>query len=621
MTKTFLATFLTLIMSLSAAQWNVCVAATPKVNRPVKDKWALVVGISKFADPALNLKYPAKDAQDFYNYLIGEACFQPDHVKLLLNEEATRTRVLSVLGGKWLPRAAHPDDLVLIYLSTHGSPASLDVGGVNYLIAYDSDIDNLYATGIPMQDLARMIKGRVHSDRVVVILDACHSGAASPDTKGVYVSGNINAEEVVQGTGQLVISSSEPNQVSWESKEESNSVFTRHLIAGLRSHGQTTKLAEAFNFMKDKVQDEVLRQRGVLQTPVLKSKWEGDELILALSPVSPRPSPKDPTAPTHIANVSSSAIKNIVRTKDNTLPTIKPKDETSQPTQDVFGPISTSNNTSVSQPTVVDIHLSKSMLTENGSLDAAHSQSWWTQFQKKESANQPQIASLNSTTTNGINDTKSSTTQSCPGSSSMEAGCFTVPAWFASQPKPYERPTEVFRSPNLSSLNNTTSGLNAFKATLPLVTAGSVSPFGWGYWGIPYGVGYSGYFTHHPGSLPGMGIGMPYTWGYGWGGPFSWYVNPVAGALWAGSFGHVTGNLGVVTPTHVFQSAPSKPSGNYFAPATADSTASGNYFATTAPAQTPLIAPKRPITNFWGPSGSPFKQGTEASPKSMPWNQ
>ncbi len=40
-------------------------------DRPVTDKWALVVGVSNFKDPSINLKYAAKDATfDFRNFLI-----------------------------------------------------------------------------------------------------------------------------------------------------------------------------------------------------------------------------------------------------------------------------------------------------------------------------------------------------------------------------------------------------------------------------------------------------------------------------------------------------------------------------------------------------------------------
>ena len=44
---------------------------------------------------------------------------------------------------EWLPHAAGPDDLVVIYVSSHGSPALADVAGVNYLVAYNTDKDSL----------------------------------------------------------------------------------------------------------------------------------------------------------------------------------------------------------------------------------------------------------------------------------------------------------------------------------------------------------------------------------------------------------------------------------------------------------------------------------------------
>ncbi|MBK9142386.1 MAG: caspase family protein [Candidatus Melainabacteria bacterium] len=263
-------------------------------NRPVKDKWALVVGISEFKKGSLNLKFPAKDARDFAGFLTSSCHFAPDHVRVLTNEQATRANILNDLGDKWLPRVVRPDDLVVLYFSTHGSPSDLDIGGVNYLIAHDTDPESLYSSGLPMQDLVRIIKGRIRSDRVVVVLDACYSGNVDPQSKGIYKQANINVEEVAQGTGQLVISSSAPDQVSWESKEQSNSVFTRHLMNALRSNGDMTRLGDAFKVLKDRVEEEVQRDRGKLQTPVLRSKWEGNELMLAVPPSEPRPGLKSP---------------------------------------------------------------------------------------------------------------------------------------------------------------------------------------------------------------------------------------------------------------------------------------------------------------------------------------
>jgi tetratricopeptide (TPR) repeat protein len=271
-----------------ATQLAVDAVNEQSASRPVKDKWAVIVGISKFENPDLNLHYPSKDAEDFYKYLTTKGNFAKDHVKLLVDENATRQNILTLVGDKWLPHVANPDDLVVIYISSHGSSSEMDSEGVNYLLAYDSNVDSLYSSGLAMQDLTRTIKARVHSDRVVMILDACHSGAATPDSKGIERGGNVNAAAIAQGTGQLVISSSAPDQVSWESKKDENSVFTKYLMEGLAQKGDKTTLEDAFQFMKDKVQQEVLAERGVLQTPVLRSKWKGSDLVLNAKPANPR---------------------------------------------------------------------------------------------------------------------------------------------------------------------------------------------------------------------------------------------------------------------------------------------------------------------------------------------
>src|SRR5262249_28408625 len=156
---------------------------------------------------------------------------------------------------------------------SHGSPSQADEEGLNYLVMHNTDPESLYATGLPLQDLADAIKRRVHSNRVVVIIDACHSGSANP-AKGLRRAGNVDSNALLQGTGQLVICSSQPNQVSWESKRYENGVFTHQLIAAFRSKSSAS-LAQVFDRLRDSVQTEVLEDRGELQTPVLKSKWEG----------------------------------------------------------------------------------------------------------------------------------------------------------------------------------------------------------------------------------------------------------------------------------------------------------------------------------------------------------
>lgn len=259
----------------------------------IRDKWALVVGISQFQDKRIpSLKYAAKDARDFRDFLVKEANFAPDHVRLLLNEKATERQVVSELGNKFLARVAKEGDLIVLYFSTHGSPSKADLKGKNYLVAYDSDRDDLYATGIEMQKIVETLNDRVDSTRTLLVLDACHSGATSAGTKGMEDPSNFSAEDLAQGSGKLVICSSSQDQKSWESTRYQNGIFTRKLIEGLRMNGKKTKLGDAFGFVLKSVKSEVQEDQATKQEPVLRSKWDGNDLTLAVPPAEPQALPQ-----------------------------------------------------------------------------------------------------------------------------------------------------------------------------------------------------------------------------------------------------------------------------------------------------------------------------------------
>lgn len=256
-------------------------------NYPVTDKWALVIGISSFKDPEINLKFAAKDASDFANFLTSKAGFSKDHVRLLLNGQATREGIIQNLGTKWLGHLAAPDDLVVVYVSSHGSGAQEEADKINFLVAHDTDKNSLLSTGIPMQWFSKMIAEQVHAKRVVLILDVCHSAAASGAKSLSRQKASMSPEAFSIGEGQLVICSSAKDQVSWESKNYQNSVFTKNLIDAFATGKEN--LPTAFDKLKNNVQIEVLRDRSSLQTPIMWSKeWRGNPPVLSVQPTSPR---------------------------------------------------------------------------------------------------------------------------------------------------------------------------------------------------------------------------------------------------------------------------------------------------------------------------------------------
>jgi hypothetical protein len=286
-------------------------------STPIADKWALVIGISKFSRPQYNLKFAAKDAMDFRDFLINEQRFAGDHIKVLLNEQSTRQAIMSAFGDSWLPRVVMPGDLVVIYISTHGTPSSQDAGAQNYIVAYDTDKDALFGTGVNMNDLCAQIKQRVRTDRVLIVLDTCYSGAAASGARGLVRSDNFDPEAIAQGSGRLVISSSSPNEQSWESKQYQNGIFTHCLINALRQKSGKSDVLTAFDKIKKDVEWEVQSTYGVQQTPKLGGNWQGIDLILSAPPSSPRRVPHTilQDEPSQAITVSASRSKSLRASK------------------------------------------------------------------------------------------------------------------------------------------------------------------------------------------------------------------------------------------------------------------------------------------------------------------
>ena len=260
---------------------------------PIGDKWCLCIGISNFKDSSINLKYAAKDASDFYRFMISSGNFKPDHTKLLVDKTASRENIIAQLGDDWLGHSAKSNDLVVIYISTHGSQSVQEANGTNFLVAYDTNKDSLPATGIPMQWLNQIIQEQVHCQRILVIMDVCHSGSAGASTGGATSSVSSSATDgggknltrqftmnplKIDGSGQILLCSSSADQVSWESKEYPNGVFTRRLIEAFALNGSATTLSQAYERLRNNVESEVLRDRGALQTPVLERFWKGGDV-------------------------------------------------------------------------------------------------------------------------------------------------------------------------------------------------------------------------------------------------------------------------------------------------------------------------------------------------------
>ncbi len=252
---------------------------------PVQQKWALVIGIGQFTDSEIpHLNYTAADATAFADAIedpsIGQ--FPADNVHVLTDKQATTKNIKEQLN--WIARHAEANDLVVIYVATHGTPRTADsAGGANYLVTYDTeaysgddvDEDALYATAYPMVELANAVATRMKALRTVVFLDTCYSGGAagSGTPAATQKLANTAPSEAMLshmslGTGRIVMSASENNEESLESDKFHHGYFTYYLLQTLKNGKGLTPLSQVYASVAQQVSQSVSAQ-GAHQHPVM----------------------------------------------------------------------------------------------------------------------------------------------------------------------------------------------------------------------------------------------------------------------------------------------------------------------------------------------------------------
>jgi uncharacterized caspase-like protein len=255
----------------------------------VSEKWALVVGIARFRQPRLNLRYTRKDA-DAMAALLKDPIygqFRPDHVQVIEDEEATTVNVRA--GINWLARSAKEDDLAVIYIASHGTAREDDVAGVNYIVTHDTDMetrDGLYSTAIPMVDISHAVRTRLKAFRVVVILDTCHSAGAVTQT--VEVPQSLSAQmldQIREGTGRVILAASQTEEFSYEDERYGHGLFTYHLLAALKEHREAP-IDKIYQMVEERVAQDATAKHWK-QHPVLSASDEQSVIVLGTPPLGP----------------------------------------------------------------------------------------------------------------------------------------------------------------------------------------------------------------------------------------------------------------------------------------------------------------------------------------------
>lgn len=253
-----------------------------------KNLWAAVIGIDNYQN-VRHLKYATKDARAFYKHLVQNIHIPEENITLLINQQAHLEQIRSTLGTH-LKRNAGKDDMVLIYFAGHGAteedPKSPGGDGLEkYILPYDAELEDLFATALPMSDIAKIFN-RIQSERLIFIADACYSGASGGRTIGLTgMRANISEafmDRIAGGKGRVIITASGANEVSVENDKLKHGVFTYYLVEGLQGKAD---IDNDGNITVDEVYHYVAKKvplaTGQAQHPVKKGSVEG-HLIMGI---------------------------------------------------------------------------------------------------------------------------------------------------------------------------------------------------------------------------------------------------------------------------------------------------------------------------------------------------
>lgn len=247
--------------------------APPGAGAQHRNRWALIIGISAYQEPALSLRFADRDAKALYDLVTSPrgGGFPAENIKLLLNEQATGQAIRNAFTD-FLTKPG-PEDFVLIHVACHGGadPRRPDV--IN-LWPYDVARDNVAGTSIRMSEIKTALADYLEARRAVLLLDTCHAAALTGSVGARGPRADAEAlHRYLQSLGEskpgwAVLTAAHTREVALEDERwgGGHGVFTWHVLEGLRGqadHDQNGMVTtgELFSYVTRGVEDATGRKQ------------------------------------------------------------------------------------------------------------------------------------------------------------------------------------------------------------------------------------------------------------------------------------------------------------------------------------------------------------------------
>jgi uncharacterized caspase-like protein len=254
------------------------------------DGYALLIGTGYCQhSPQWSLPVTVRDVKALHKVLVSpDHCAYPDdkgHITVLTDEQATRKEILAALDSLASVTAKNPDATVMICYTGHGWKGE---GDRYYLIPSDILPFRLMESALPASDFIAGLR-RIRARRLLVLMDTCHAEAMAtvkgssipllpdgfhPEPLPKSVVEELGDSGVLhEGEDRAVFASCRQNQKSWVLPDNTLSIFTHHLIAGLKGAGNTTgehsvMVSDLMKYVSREVESSARAMQQV-QTPIV----------------------------------------------------------------------------------------------------------------------------------------------------------------------------------------------------------------------------------------------------------------------------------------------------------------------------------------------------------------
>lgn len=231
-----------------------------------RNLYVLAVGTDtyRYFPADLQLHYAASDARNFASTLqkLTRAYYRWVDPTMFLDTASLKTELPDALRS--LATISGPDDTVILFVSGHGYRGR---DNKLYLVGSDTQPRRIEETSLAWDSVAEALKGV--KARILVFIDACHSGAVPNGGSNDEIAGTLSAQDL----RFTVLAAAKGRQESFERSDLRAGIFTHAILQAITNDRPTVdlnkngviELSELYAHIKPQVLTEM---RGA-QTPWL----------------------------------------------------------------------------------------------------------------------------------------------------------------------------------------------------------------------------------------------------------------------------------------------------------------------------------------------------------------